>query len=147
MSTGLVGTFEYKVDEKGRVPLPPRWREELRGGFFLTVVAEKCITGYSEAEWGRVVADLGSDPMPDERTRRIKRQLMADAYRVEMDAQGRVVLLPVVREHAGITDSAVVVGAGNYFEVWNPEQWRAEKAIVREHVKEDIESLRAQRRQ
>ncbi|MEW6142011.1 MAG: division/cell wall cluster transcriptional repressor MraZ [Chloroflexota bacterium] len=143
----MVGTFEYRVDEKGRVPLPPRWRHEFRGEFYLTVAAEKCVTGYSADEWKRVTADLGSDPIPNETTRRVKRRMLADAYAAELDAQGRVILSPILREHAGIVDSAIVIGQDNYFEVWNPESWRAEHAVSTEQAPENIEKLRAQRRQ
>jgi len=147
MSPGLFGTFEYRVDEKGRVPLPPRWRHEFRGEFYLTVAAEKCVTGYSSAEWDKVIADLGKDPIPDEITRQVKRQMLADAYSAELDSQGRVVLSPTVREHAGIGDTVVVVGQDNYFEVWNPELWRAEKTAAREKASENIEKMKTQRRQ
>lgn len=147
MSPGLVGTFEYRVDEKGRVPLPPRWRHEFPGEFYLTQAEDRCIRGYSAAEWDRVIADLGSDPIPDERTRQVKRHFLADAYAAELDSQGRVVLTPAVREHAGIVDSAVVVGQGNYFEIWSPELWRAAKAVAKEQATDNIEKLKAQRRQ
>jgi MraZ protein len=137
----LLGEYEYRVDEKGRVPLPPKFREGLREGLVLTAGPEKCIVGYSLTEWGNLAADLTGGSVVASKLRRLNRALFASAFSLEIDGQGRLALPQVLRDHAGIRDEAVVVGANSYFEVWNKELWRTEKAVSQEQAWQIIESL------
>lgn len=135
------GNYDYKVDEKGRVPVPPRFRQELKGEVILTAVAEKCITAYSAAGWQAVVGRLAKDSIPSAKLRKLKRAIIGAAYEAEVDGQGRVVLPFKLRSHAAIGESVVVVGNGDYFEIWQPELWAAEVATVAEEAWQLIETL------
>ena len=135
------GEFEYRIDDKGRVPIPPKFRRELRDGVVLTPGIEKCITVYPLAEWRKLAATLTTGPITPSKLRKLNRAIFATAFSMPMDGQGRVTLPMPLRQYAGIEDEVIVAGANNYLELWNKEQWESEKAISQEEAWQIIESL------
>ncbi|MBI2853221.1 MAG: division/cell wall cluster transcriptional repressor MraZ [Chloroflexi bacterium] len=137
----FLGEFEHRVDAKGRVPVPPRFRAELKDGVVLTPGAEKCIVAYPVSEWEKVAAALTAGIVSSSKLRRLNRALFATAFSLEIDHQGRITLPAPLRDYAGIRDEVVIAGANTYLELWNNELWLAEKASSQEHVWQIIESL------
>ncbi len=137
----FLGEHEYRVDVKGRSPLPPKYREELRDGLVLTAGPEKCIVAYSSSEWAKLASNLTGGSIVPSKLRRLNRAVFASAYNAVVDGQGRVALPQVLRDHAGIVDEVVVAGANTYFEIWNKQAWQAEKAESQEQAFQIIESL------
>lgn len=137
----FLGEFEYKIDEKGRVLLPPRFRRELEEGVVLTTGIEKCINIYPIAEFNRVTATLSTGSITRDKLRRLYRAIFATAFNLSLDGQGRIALPLPLREYAGIEDEVIIAGANTYLELWNKEQWQQEKAISREQAWQIIESL------
>ena len=135
------GEFEYKIDEKGRVPIPPKFRQELKDGVVLITGIESCITAYPVSEWQKLAATLTGGSVTRSKLRKLNRALFASAFRLDIDGQGRVALPTPLREYAEIEDEVIIVGANNYFELWNKDQWLREKAISREQAWQIIESL------
>ncbi len=135
------GEFEYKIDEKGRVPIPPRFRRELKEGVVLTPGVERCITAYPLSEWKKLAATLTTGSVTRSKSRRLNRAIFATAFSLNIDGQGRIALPIPIRQYAGIEDEVVIAGANNYLELWNKEQWEAEKAISQEQTWQIIESL------
>ena len=137
----FLGEFEYKIDEKGRVPVPPKYRRELREGIILAPGAEKCINVYPLAEWRKLTATLTTGPVAPSKLRRLSRAIFATAFSLGLDGQGRVALPAPLREYAGIEDEVVIAGANTYLELWRRELWESEKAISQEQAWQIIESL------
>jgi len=135
------GEFEYKIDEKGRVPIPPKFRRELREGLVLTPGVEKCIIAYTPSEWKKVAATLTTGSVTRSKLRRLYRAIFATAFHINIDNQGRIALPIPLREYAGIQDEVIVAGANTYLELWDKEQWESEKAISQEQAWQIIESL------
>ena len=135
------GEFEYKIDEKGRVPIPPKFRQELKDGVVLITGIESCITAYPLSEWKKLAATLTGGSVTRSKLRKLNRALFASAFKLDIDGQGRVALPTPLREYAEIEDEVIIVGANNYFELWNKDQWLREKAISREQAWQIIESL------
>lgn len=135
------GEFEYKIDEKGRVPLPPRFRAYTKDGVVLTPGVEKCITAYPLSDWKKLAATLTGGPVTRSKLRQLNRALFASAFYLSVDGQGRISLPAPLRDYAGIGDEVVVAGANNYFELWNKNSWEEEKANSQEQVWQIIESL------
>lgn len=135
------GEFDYKIDEKGRVPLPPRFRRELRDGVVLAPGAEKCLNVYTLSEWRKLATTLTSSPLAPNKMRRLNRAFFAMAFSLSMDGQGRVALPVPLREYAEIEDEVVIAGANTYLEIWNKALWEEEKALSREQAWQIIESL------
>ena len=138
----FLGEFEYKIDEKGRVLIPPKFRKELKEGVVLTTGPEKCIIAYALSEWKKVADTLTTTgPVSPSKLRRLNRAIFATAFRLEIDGQGRIALPAPLRQYAGIEDEVVVAGVNNYLELWDKEQWESEKAISQEQTWQIIESL------
>jgi len=135
------GEFEYKVDEKGRVPVPPKFRRELKEGVVLAPGPEKCVVAYSIAEWNKVAATLTTGSVTPSKLRRLNRAIFATAFNLNLDGQGRIALPVPLREYAGIGEEVIIAGANTYLELWNKEQWESEKAISQEQAWQIIESL------
>ncbi len=135
------GEFEYRVDDKGRVPIPPKFRTELRDGVVLTPGMERCITAYPLAEWKKLAATLITGPVATAKIRTLNRAMFANAFHLVADGQGRVALPSQLREHAEIGAEAVVVGANGYFEIWNNTRWQEERLKSQEQAWQIIESL------
>ncbi len=138
----FLGEFEYKVDQKGRVPIPPKFRRELREGMVLTPGVEQCIIAYTLTEWKKLATALTTGSVTPNKLRRLNRAIFATAFSLNIDGQGRIALPIPLRQHAGIVDDEVViVGANTYFELWNKGLWESEKAISQEQAWQIIESL------
>jgi MraZ protein len=135
------GEYEYKVDEKGRVPLPPRFRAQLKEGVVLTPGTEKCITAYPISEWKKLATSFTGGKVARSKLRQLNRALFATASYLSLDGQGRISLPPMLRDKAEIMDEVVVIGANNYLELWNNIHWEEEKTASQEQAWQIIESL------
>ncbi|MFC1902446.1 division/cell wall cluster transcriptional repressor MraZ [Chloroflexota bacterium] len=136
------GEFDYKIDEKGRVPIPPKFRRELKEGVVLAQGIEKCISVYPISEWQKLASTLtSSGSLTQSKLRKLNRAFFATAFSTNIDGQGRVALPLPLREYAEIVTEVVVAGANNYLELWNKVHWEEEKTISREQAWQIIESL------
>ena len=135
------GEFDYKIDEKGRVPIPPRFRGALKDGMVLTPGIEKCIIAYTLPEWKKLATELtGGSPAPS-KLRKLNRAIFATAFTTKFDGQGRIALPVPLREYAEIVDEVVIVGANTCLEIWNKVHWEEEKAASQQQAWQIIESL------
>lgn len=123
----MLGEYEYRVDAKGRVPVPPRFRATYAQGMVLARGFEPCIAAYPPSVWDDIAKQVSPQPLGKAKQRKLERAMFGGAYDVEMDEQGRILLPPKLREYAGITDTAVVVGANTRFEIWNKDLWNKEE--------------------
>ncbi len=135
------GEFEYKLDEKGRLPLPPRFRRYLKDGVVLIPGPEKCITVYPLAEWRKVADTLATGSLAPSKIRTLNRALFATAFHMALDSAGRISLPAPLRDFAGIYDEAIVAGVNKNMELWSPDEWAVEKASSQVQAWQIIESL------
>ena len=128
------GSFEHAIDARGRVAVPARYRHALGGGGVLRSSADGCIELYTqegfEAEVRTRLGDHASTR--DLVGRRERRGFLPGAFMVELDRQGRVLLPASLREAAALESRAIVVGCGDYVELWSPERWEAEAGVATE---------------
>jgi MraZ protein len=139
----LIGEFEYRVDEKGRIPIPPKFRtEELKKeGVILCPGLEKCVNIYTLTEWKKYTESLTSGTVAPSKMRKLIRAVFSTAFNVEIDGQGRIVIPIQLRQYAGITEEVVIAGAFSYLELWSKEQWAAEKADSRNEAWQIVERM------
>lgn len=135
------GEFNYKIDEKGRMPIPPRFRRELKDGVVLSPGVEKCINVYTVSEWKKLSGTLTGGSLTPNKLRRLNRAIFATAFSLNIDGQGRIALPIPLREYAEIMDDVVIAGANTYLEIWNQVHWEEEKALSQEQAWQIIESL------
>jgi MraZ protein len=135
------GEYSYKVDDKGRVPLPPKFRREMREGVMLTKGMEKCISVYPIAEWKKLSESLSTKAVTPASLRRLNRAIFGSAFSTSFDGQGRITLPFALREYAEIGDTAFVVGANSCVELWSEDEWTAEKKLAEAQASKTIESF------
>jgi MraZ protein len=135
------GEFDYKIDDKGRIPIPPKFRNTYKDGIVLMSGAENCITAYTIAEWKKLSESLNNSPLSRSKMRRLNRAIFASAFNTTIDGQGRIAVPAPLREFAQITEDIVIVGVNTYLEIWNKALWEEEKAVSREQAWQIIESL------
>ena len=137
----FLGEFQYKIDDKGRLPIPPRYRKELVDGLVIMPSPEKCLSAYSPQEWQKESERIASASIAPSKRRRLSRALFATAFDLSLDGQGRITLPQQLRQYAGIDEEAVVIGANTYLEVWNKDRWEAEKEASQGEIWQIIEGL------
>ena len=135
------GTYPYKVDEKGRVPLPPKFRRGMKESVILARGAEKCIMVYPAAEWKRLADTLAGKAVTQANLRKLNRAIFGSAFSTSFDRQGRITLHSPLRSYAEIGDTVIVVGVNNYVELWNEDLWEAEKTTAEEQASQIMEGL------
>src|SRR5438093_9838675 len=115
----FLGTFEYAMDERGRVPMPPPFREALSKGVILTRgTPDPCLRGFSTDDFGQQAQLYTAEPNTHRTGRIMRRQFFAGAFPAELDRQGRLLIPMQLRRFAELTDQAVVIGIGDGFEIW-----------------------------
>ncbi len=119
----LVGTFFPKLDDKGRLALPAKFREEFDAGLVVTRGQEGCLVVYTRPEFERLLEPIHDASPTVARVRTYQRFLFGWAQDEVPDRQGRVTLSARLREYAGLDREVVVVGMGNRLEVWDPDAW------------------------
>lgn len=121
----FLGTHHPKLDDKGRMTLPARFRESLGSGVVLTKGQDRSLVVWPESEFSDYANRIREASRSDARARAYSRVFFSSAFDQEPDRQGRITLPPTLREYAGLNDGAgcVVVGNHSTLEIWNPETW------------------------
>ena len=143
----FLGEYEYKVDAKGRVPLPPKFRKQFADGIILNLGPDGQIDGYTQGGWSDNAKQLDSGPLKKNKQRELTRAFFSSAFDLELDGQGRIMLPPALRKGAGIedSDSLVIIGANTCIEIWSAERWNKAKVEARENLWHHIESMEPER--
>ncbi len=128
------GTFEHSIDERGRVAIPARYRSAFVDGGVLRAGPDGAIEMYTQGTFDdEVQRRLGSeDGNRSVSARRIRRGFLSDAYAVELDKQGRILIPPQVRSESNIASKVLIIGCGDYLEIWHPDRWAGEREALAE---------------
>lgn len=121
----FVGTYTPKLDDKGRLVLPARFREQLEEGLMVTRGQERCLTVYSLPEFDGLTRRLGAASQTNKAVRGYIRLLTSGAFQEVPDRQGRIPIAPLLRDYASLTRDVVVIGSMNRVEIWEPTAWRS----------------------
>ena len=123
------GSTNLTLDVKGRLVIPTRYREKLLercgGNLVITAGPDKCLMLYPSSEWEIIRQKLYGVPNADQRVRNLQRRIAGQAVPTPMDAAGRVLVTPELRDFAGLDKDVVLAGQDNRFELWNAESWKA----------------------
>ncbi|HSJ90369.1 MAG TPA: division/cell wall cluster transcriptional repressor MraZ [Anaerolineales bacterium] len=123
----FLGQFQHNLDDKGRLMIPARYRDLLAAGAFITQGFDRCLMVMTDAYFQDVYARINSMNMADPAARMLRRLILSNAYSVDVDRVGRILVPQNLREFLGINSGELVVaGQGEYFEVWTPEEWQAQ---------------------
>lgn len=119
----FLGTHAPKLDEKGRVILPAKFRDELSSGLVVTRGLERCLFVFSQREFESVHDKIRQAPLTDKRGRDFIRLFLSGASQEIADAQHRVTIPAQLREYAGLDRDLTVIGVGNRAEIWDTAAW------------------------
>jgi MraZ protein len=119
----FLGTHSPRLDEKGRLILPAKFRDELAEGLVITKGQERCLYLWSLAEFGRITEQMRQAPVTSKAARDYMRVFFAGASDEVPDKQGRITIPPALRSYAGLTKDCVVIGANTRVEIWDAEAW------------------------
>ncbi len=137
----FLGDFQHTLDAKGRVSLPARFRSETGGRLVIVRGFEGCLWVYPAEEYAAFIDELTSRSDFDPRVRRVRRFFTSGAIEVEPDKAGRIMIPPVLREHAGLKRDVSVTGNGPRIEIWDTETWSAYLSDTASGIEEDAAQL------
>jgi MraZ protein len=119
----FLGTHSPRLDDKGRLILPAKFRDELAEGLVITKGQERCLFVFPMAEFTQIAEQLRAAPMTHKAARAYSRVFFASASDEVPDKQGRITIPPHLREYAGLTRDCVVIGASTRVEIWDSQAW------------------------
>lgn len=119
----FLGEFEHTIDDKGRLTIPARFRDELADGIVITRGFDKCLWAYTRSEWERLAEQIAKMPSAHRPSRNLARFLFSSAFDSSPDKQGRVLITQPLRDYAEIENETVIIGVMNRIEIWQPQHW------------------------
>lgn len=140
----FIGEFEHSVDTKGRMAMPFRFRRELGKGAVITRGEDVNLVVYPKQQWDNLARKLAAIPMSNPKARTFARFILSGALEVEFDRQGRILIPQFLREYAGVTSQAVVIGMYSTLEIWEPGRWsklKREATASRDELLKHLQSL------
>ncbi len=123
----FLGQFQHNLDDKGRLMVPARYRDLLAAGAFITQGFDKCLMVMTDAYFKQVYERINNMNLADSTARMLRRLILSNAYPVEVDKVGRILVPQNLREFLGVASGELTVaGQGEYFEVWTPAEWKSQ---------------------
>lgn len=133
----LLGQYDGKIDAKGRMAFPKKFREVLGDKLIVTLGYENSLIVVSEENWKALLEGTEGRPFIESETRETQRFLLGGASGVELDGKGRFVLPAYLREFAGVEDDVVFLGLSRYVEIWDKKKWLS----YRKGLEKNIDSI------
>ncbi|PWA13400.1 cell division/cell wall cluster transcriptional repressor MraZ [Pueribacillus theae] len=137
----FMGEYEHNIDEKGRMIIPAKFRDELGSTFVLTRGLDQCIFGYPLEEWKVLEEKLKSLPFTKKDARAFTRFFFSGAMECQLDKQGRVNIAPTLRKYAKLEKECTIIGVSNRIEIWSNAVWEDYYNDSEESFGEIAESL------
>ena len=119
----FMGEYNNKVDAKGRIIIPSKFREKLGENFVVTKGLDKCLYVYDASSWSSIQEKLAQMPILTADARTVRRMMVGSAVESDTDATGRVLISAPLRSYASIDKEAVLIGNIDHIEIWSRENW------------------------
>ncbi len=136
----FVGEFSHNLDDKGRLTIPAKFRDELAGGLVITRGIDRCLSVFPRQGWDNLAEKIAALPLTQRNARNFSRLMFSGAADFIPDRRGRVLIPQGLRAYAGLDNEAIIIGLYDRLEIWNLENWTA---VIAE-VEEDRESIAEQ---
>ena len=137
----FIGEYHHTIDEKGRIIIPAKFRDELGSSFIVTRGIESCLFVYPNKNWEQICEKLNSLPFTRKDARVFNRFFMSGATNVELDKQGRINISSPLITHANLKKDCVVIGTGDRLEIWSKEKWEGFYSENSENLSDIAENL------
>jgi MraZ protein len=120
----FLGEYEHAIDDKGRLAVPARFRDQLSEGVIVTRGFDNCLIGFPREFWDRLAQRVSALPFGQAGARDLQRRLFSAAADVPLDRQGRILIPQNLRDFGGLGEQVVISGMNEYFEIWSAERWQ-----------------------
>ena len=137
----LMGEFHHTIDDKGRIIIPAKFRDELGGSFVITRGLENCLFVYPLSRWDEIISKLNSLPFTKKDARSFTRFFLSGATAMEFDKQGRINITSPLISYADLEKDCVIVGVGDRLELWSLEKWNSFYDTNKEDLSNIAENL------
>ena len=137
----FIGEYHHSVDDKGRLIIPSKFRDELGTKFIITRGIENCLFVYSMESWEKIVNKLETLPFTKKDARAFIRFFLSGASEAEFDKQGRINITSPLISYANITQECVVIGTGDRLEIWSEESWNDFFTSAKDSMSDIAENL------
>lgn len=129
----FLGRYYHTVDDKGRLTVPSRYRDLLAAdGAYLTQGFDQNLNVYPLPIFERISTRVNQQSMTDPSARILRRLMFSNAELVVLDKAGRILVPQFLRDEISLNSEAVIVGMGDYFEIWSPELWMGQTTMMEE---------------
>lgn len=119
----LMGEYHHTIDDKGRIIIPAKFRNELGDKFIVTRGLENCLFAYPESTWNQIVDKLNKLPFTKKDARNFTRFFLSGATTVEFDKQGRINIPSTLAAYSNLLKECVIIGVGDRLEIWSENSW------------------------
>lgn len=137
----FIGEYKHNLDNKGRIAIPAKFRERLKGGGVITRGLDHSLFLLTKEEWGGLAGKLISLPLAQSNSRAFVRLMLAGAMEVDLDNQGRILIPDYLREYSGLKKEAIIAGLYNRIEIWDAATWQNYKSKTESASDEIAEKL------
>ena len=137
----FIGEYHHSIDDKGRLIIPSKFREELGNNFIITRGIENCLFVYSLDSWNEIVRKIESLPFTKKDARTFTRFFLSGASEAEFDKQGRINIPSPLITYANITKECIVIGTGDRLEIWSEELWNEFFTSAKDSMSDIAENL------
>ena len=137
----FMGEYHHFLDDKGRIIIPSKFREDLGEKFIITRGLENCLFVYSEDDFQRIVHKLESLPFTKKDARQFMRFFLSGASEAEFDKQGRIHITSPLISYAGLEKECIIIGSGDRLEIWSKNNWNAFFDSAKDNMSDIAENL------
>ena len=137
----FLGEYSHSLDNKGRVVMPSKFREDLEAGCVVTKGQERCLYVFSKDRWDDEAEAVMKLPRTDRRARDYTRSFFGSATQQELDGSGRCSIPEPLRHYAGLSKDVTVVGVADHIEIWDTNTWHDVAAVADDYFADIQEVL------
>lgn len=140
----FIGEYQHSIDEKGRIIIPSKFRDDLGDEFVMTKGLDSCLFIYPKKEWEILENKLKSLPLTNKDARAFIRFFFSGASECILDKQGRVLIPSNLREHSKMEKDAVIIGVSTRLEIWSKTMWEdynSDDNLSYDHIAEKMAEL------
>ena len=136
-----MGEYHHNIDDKGRLIIPSKFRDDLGEKFVITRGLENCLFAYSLEDFQKIVAELQKIPFTKKDARQFMRFFLSGATTVEFDKQGRINISSSLISYAGLKKECIIIGTGDRLEIWSSDNWNDFFDSTKDNMSDIAENL------
>ena len=137
----LMGEYHHNIDDKGRLTIPSKFRDDLGEKFVITRGLENCLFAYSLEDFQKIVAELQKIPFTKKDARQFMRFFLSGATTVEFDKQGRINISSPLISYAELKKECIIIGTGDRLEIWSSNNWNGFFDSTKDNMSDIAENL------